>query len=89
MPMLETVPVPVRDAETGKTRIEFRILRPGNSEQHAEDWSSFIAPYEGRWLVVFRNEELDLCRTREEARAKIRSYKRDPGLAVCASVQLA
>lgn len=65
-----------------------RVAPPG-AEQHAKDWSSWIAPEKGRWRICFRDERLDLCRTREEARRTIRAYKANPALAVCASVQLA
>jgi hypothetical protein len=61
-------------------------VRPTRSEQHAADWSAFIAPVAKGWRVVFMDEPLDLCRTREEARTRIREYKRNPALAVAAAI---
>lgn len=61
-------------------------VKPIGSEQHAADWSAFIAPVPKGWRVVFGNEVLDLCRTREEARVKVREYKGNPDLATAAAV---
>lgn len=63
-----------------------RWVKPVGSEQHAADWSSFIAPLAKGWGVVFRDQVLDLCRTREGARIRIREYKANPDLATAAEV---
>lgn len=57
-------------------------------EQHSADWTCWIGPEGSSWRVCFRSVLLDLLPTREQARIRIRQYKADPTLAICAEIQL-